>query len=45
MSIRFCKRCGESIDLSPENVAECQAICRAEFGKADGGHPHPRPSV
>jgi hypothetical protein len=33
MSIRFCKRCGEPIDMSPEHVAECEVICRAEFGK------------
>src|ERR1019366_2636191 len=31
--IRFCKQCGEPIDMSPENVAECQAIRRAEFAK------------
>jgi hypothetical protein len=41
MSIRFCKRCGESIDWSPENVAECQAICRAEFGKPMADTPPP----
>ena len=37
MTIRLC-RCGNPIDMSDENVAECNAICKAEFG-VPMGHP------
>jgi hypothetical protein len=37
MTIRLCK-CGNPIDMSEENAAECNAICKAEFG-VPMGHP------
>ena len=32
MNIRYCPLCGDPMEMTRENITECEAICEADYG-------------